>query len=494
LSKKAIVKILDEVNCVIIGIDDKDHKYFKTKYSPLAEGYFFSKKYKLGVWDGTISFYSKAGKTYVQLLDEIVPELMKRGYKIELIDNRESFTLNVPEIDKDYFSDNNIELGKHQVDAVNSIIRNNGGIIVAATGAGKSWCVAALADSYYKAYGFKVIIIVPSADLIEQGVEDFLGLGLDVGQYSGDTKDLDHPIIISTWQSLQNNPTLVGMYHVAIVDECHGTKGNVLKDILNNYGSHLYVRIGVTGTLPKAPVDAMSVKVTLGTPQYIITAKELIDMGWLAKIKIIILELEENKKAEYAAWKVKFPDEAEQYTYKQFLQKLYPDYDSEKRYLNTSTKRIEFIQDAVKINRLKDKGNTLILVNGVDVGKKIAEEIEGSHFLYGMDKKAFRKEIYNLFKDHDDIVVIATSQLASTGLNIPRIFHLYLVDIGKSYIRVIQSIGRGLRKAHDKDFINVVDISSNLKYSKEHQNKRILHYKEAGYPFSKNKIAYTKGS
>lgn len=491
--KKAIIKVLDEVNCIVMGLGPKDNDYFKNLYSPFAEGYFFSKKYKLGVWDGKISFYSKGGKTYVQLLDEMVPEIRKRGYKLELIDNREIFELNVPLIDKDYFNEVGIELGPHQVEAVNAITTNNGGIVLAATGAGKSIINAGLSKIYNDKYGFKIIVIVPNSDLVSQGVEDFKNLELDVGEYSGDKKDLNHDIIISTWQALQNNPQIMGMFQVAIVDECHGTKGQVLRDILNNHGAHLFVRIGVTGTLPESEVDKLSVKITLGTPQIVITAKQLIDSGWLAELDITILELQEDKKREYEAWKIKFPDEAEDISYKEFLETMFPDYDSEKKYLNSNLARLEWIARVVELNRVKDKGNSLILVNSVPTGKKLAEHIPGAHFVYGMDKKEFRKTVYNLFKENDDVVVIATAQLASTGLNIPRIFYLYLMDIGKSYIRVIQSIGRGLRKAHDKNYVNVFDISSNLRYSRDHQNKRIAHYKVAQYPYTKQKITYDKG-
>lgn len=491
-NKKVIIKVLDEVNCVVMGLDTKDNDALKKKYSPFADGYFFSKKYKLGQWDGKISFYSKGGKTYLQLLDEIIPQVKRWGYKIELIDNRESFMLDIPTIDKDYLQEVGIELGDHQVNGVNAITENNGGIILAGTGAGKSIMCATLCDLYHKAYGFKVIMIVPNSDLIAQGVEDFKDLDLDVGEYSGDKKDLNHPIIISTWQALQNNPQIMGMFKVAIVDECHGVKGNVLKDILNNHGSHLYVRIGVTGTLPESEVDGLSVKVTLGDVRFTITSKELIDSGWLAKLMINMIELVEDHHDDYNVWRVEFPEESEGRTYDEFLETLYPDYDAEKSKLNKNERRLEYIKKLVGIKRANDKGNTLILVNSVPVGQKLAKIIDGSYFVYGMDKKAFRRQVYKLFKDHNDIVVIATAQLASTGLNIPRIFYLFLIDIGKSYIRVIQAIGRGLRKAPDKDFVEVIDISSNLKYSKIHRNKRVSHYKKHEYPYSKTKINYTK--
>jgi len=492
LEKKVIIKVLDEVNCVIIGLDPKDNKWMVDKYSPYAENYRFSKKYKLGQWDGRISFYSKGGKTYNNLLEEMLPIIKRWGYKISLMDNRETFTLDIPVIDENYLETVGITLGDHQVKGVNAITQDNGGIILAGTGAGKSIMCAALSKLYNDVCGLKVIMIVPTSDLVSQGVEDFKDLDIDVGEYSGDVKDINHPIIISTWQALQNNPEMMGMFQVAIVDECHGVTGQILKEILNNYGSHLYVKIGVTGTLPEPDVDRMSVRVTLGDVKFTVTSKQLIENGWLAQLMIYMLELVEDYKPEYAIWQIEFPEESKGKSYNDFLEVLFPEYDIEKRRLNKNERRLNYVKKLVMEKRAKDKGNTLILVNSVEVGQKLAELIEGSYFVYSKDKKAFRRSVYKLFKDHDDVVAIATSQLAATGLNIPRIFYLFFLDLGKSYIRTIQAIGRGLRKAPDKDFIEVIDISSNLKYSRIHQRKRVEHYKKHEYPFSKQKIEYTK--
>ena len=101
-----------------------------------------------------------------------------------------------------------------------------------------------------------------------------------------------------------------------------------------------------------------------------------------------------------------------------------------------------------------------------------------------------RQKVYDLFKSRDDLVVIATVNVAGTGLSINRIFNLVLVDLGKSFIRVIQAIGRGLRKAHDKDFVNVLDVCGDFKYSKQHMAKRIKFYQEAGYPYKKHAVTY----
>lgn len=276
----------------------------------------------------------------------------------------------------------------------------------------------------------------------------------------------------------------------AVVSNCHGAKGNVIKKLLNEDGSHLYVRIGVTGTLPDNELDALSVRVTLGDPVFTITSKELIDIGWLAEAEIQMIELEEDFTEEYKKFKEAFPEEAKKITYVKFKEHMFPDFDSEKKYLGSNKERTEFIAAMIEIKRSEAKGNTLVLVNSVPTGQRYAKLIDGSHFVYGKDKKECRKKIYDLFKTNDNIVVIATAQLASTGLNIPRIFNLFFIDMGKSYIRTIQSVGRGLRKAHDKFKVLVIDIYSNLKYSKDHKNKRVAHYKGAQYDHKIRKSSY----
>ena len=76
------------------------------------------------------------------------------------------------------------------------------------------------------------------------------------------------------------------------------------------------------------------------------------------------------------------------------------------------------------------------------------------------------------------------------GINIPRIFNLVLVEPGKSFIRVIQSIGRGIRKAEDKDHVEIWDITSTAKFSKRHLTERKKFYNEARYPYTIKKLKY----
>jgi superfamily II DNA or RNA helicase len=150
--------------------------------------------------------------------------------------------------------------------------------------------------------------------------------------------------------------------------------------------------------------------------------------------------------------------------------------------LTTNEKRIQYI--ASILNNIKTSGNTLILVDRISAGTMLQELIPGSVFVKGDVKLKDRKEAYDEINEGTNHVVIATYGVAAVGINIPRIFNLVLLEPGKSFVRVIQSIGRGVRKAKDKDFVQIWDITSTCKFAKRHLTQRKKFYKEAEYPFT----------
>ena len=101
-----------------------------------------------------------------------------------------------------------------------------------------------------------------------------------------------------------------------------------------------------------------------------------------------------------------------------------------------------------------------------------------------------RKDAYDEINQATNSITIATYGVAAVGINIPRIFNLVLLEPGKSFVRVIQSIGRGVRIAKDKDFVNVWDVTSRCKFSRRHLTERKKYYKDAQYPFTIDKVNY----
>ena len=140
------------------------------------------------------------------------------------------------------------------------------------------------------------------------------------------------------------------------------------------------------------------------------------------------------------------------------------------------------------IKQISNSGNTLVLVNRIDSGKFLINELPDAVFVSGEVKTKDRKEEYDEIKTSTNKIIVATYGVAAVGINIPRIFNLVLLEPGKSFVRVIQSIGRGIRKADDKDFVQIWDITSTCKYAKRHLTQRKKFYKEAKYPFTIEKV------
>ncbi len=379
----------------------------------------------------------------------------------------------------------------YQIELVNTLFEAGNGVAIAGTGAGKTSMCAALALSYERDAQFRSLIIVPDKNLTNQTRDQYGFFGLDVGEYSGTNKELEHMHVVSTWMCLKNNPILIQDFQAVIVDECHGLRGNVLTKLMNEYGKEIPYRFGVTGTLPKEESDQMAVKIAVGAVRYTKPAHELIDEGHLAELQIDIIQTEVDLYSQYERYleeKDFFDTKGKPRTYIQFCDSYFPDYSSEKRYLQQEEVRMKWIVEYITNKKDEKKGNTLVLVDGVAFGKRLAKQVPDAIFLYGKDKMKERKKVYDAFKTEENLIVIATIQIASTGLDIPRIFNMVCVDMGKSFIRVIQSIGRSLRKAEDKDSAHFTDMCSNLKYGKKHVRERMKYYKEAKYPFTKSTV------
>lgn len=277
-----------------------------------------------------------------------------------------------------------------------------------------------------------------------------------------------------------------------VVSNCHGLVGNVLQKIVCDHAVNIPYRFGFTGTLPKDASQQMLVVGAIGPIRYEIPAHELIERGVLSTIQIDILQLDEDLTQQYDQW-CEEENIGKPPTYAEFKEDYFGDYDAEKSYIHRKANRIEWIANLLT-QKLDQTGNVLCLVDSVALGRRIAEYIPNAISVNGTDVKNVnkRQEIYDLFDTRDDLIVIATVHIAGTGLSIDRIFNLVTVDIGKSFTRVIQGIGRGLRKSGDKAHIAYYDVCSDLKYGKKHLKDRIAYYKEAKYPYKKHKVTYTQ--
>jgi superfamily II DNA or RNA helicase len=480
---KIIVK--DEVNVKIEGLELAERKALMKKFEYEKPGARYLPSVRLGRWNGKISFFSLGGSSYVNLLPEILPLIDMAGYDIELEDLRAySTTFNFKQIEEDTFSHCSWPKGHpkagepvvfrdYQLTVVNEFLANPQSIQEVATGAGKTLMTAALSYSIEN-YG-RSIVIVPNKSLVVQTEADYINLGLDVGVYFGDRKEFGKTHTICTWQSLGNmlKNTKSGEAEVSIgefiedvvcvmVDEVHMAKAEVLKELLTGVMSHIPIRWGLTGTIPKAIFEAQALYVSIGNLTNKLSASELQEKGVLAQCHVNIVQLK---------------DEVE-----------FTNYQSELKHLLEDTNRLDAIAELIL--KIKDSGNTLILVDRVNAGKELISRLPDSVFVSGDTKLTERKEEYDEIATSTNKIIVATYGVAAVGINIPRIFNLVLIEPGKSFVRVIQSIGRGIRKADDKDFVQIWDITSSCKFAKRHLTQRKTFYKEANYPFDMEKLTY----
>ena len=374
-------------------------------------------------------------------------------------------------------------LRDYQPEIINRFFNNPQCVQEVATGAGKTVITAALADGVSQ-YG-RSIVIVPNKSLVTQTETDFINMQLDVGVYFGDRKEFGRTHTICTWQSLNNllkntqsaeaditiGEFLEGVVAV-IVDEVHMAKADALKSLLSGPFAGVPIRWGLTGTIPKEDYARVSISCMLGPVVGQLSASELQEAGHLAQCHVNILQMEDYVE--------------------------YKEYQQELKYLVTNTGRVAYI--AKLIDKIKDGGNTLILVDRIETGKLLQTELSTLFsllkdkpdvaFVSGSTKATERKEHYDEVAEASNKIIIATYGVAAVGINIPRIFNLVLIEPGKSFVRVIQSIGRGIRKAEDKDFVQIWDITSTCKFAKRHLTKRKAFYREANYPFTIEKVEW----
>ena len=485
---QATIHIRDEVNIKFEGLELDARRKLSNRFRYEVPYARYLPAVRLGRWDGKVVYFQLGGSTYVNLLPEILPMLEDMGYDIELDDQRDYQTqFEFQACREDTFADRAwpqghpaagqpILLRDYQVDIINNFLTNPQSIQEVATGAGKTIMTAALSWNV-EPHG-RSIVIVPNKSLVTQTEKDYRNLGLDVGVYFGDRKEHGHLHTICTWQSLnvllkntknQNADVTIGEFLegvvCVIVDEVHMAKADALKTLLTGVMATIPIRWGLTGTVPKDDFESRSLLVSLGPVISRLSAAELQDQGVLAQCHVNVVQLVDHVE--------------------------YKNYQSELKYLLEEPGRLDAI--AAVITKVNETGNTLVLVDRISAGQALVARLgERAVFVSGATKAKDRQDEYDEVAEATDKIIVATYGVAAVGINIPRIFNLVLLEPGKSFVRVIQSIGRGIRKAEDKDFVQIWDITSTCKFAKRHLAKRVQYYKEARYPHTRERLDWSQ--
>lgn len=461
-------------------------------FSFFVPGYKFMPAYKNKVWDGKIRLFNIQTNELPVGLFPFLNEFAKpRGYHIEVEHNnyygRPDSNLDINPVEIKSFIDglelqskgNPIEARDYQFDAVCEALHRKRSILISPTGSGKSLIIYLLAQRYLAKLGNKkVLIIVPTTSLVEQMYNDFEDYGMPVEDvchkiYSGKDKQTDKDIIISTWQSIYKlDAKWFEQFGAVIGDECHGFKSKSLTTIMNKCKEAEY-RWGTTGTLDGSQTHELVLQGLFGKIYNVTTTKKLQDEGTLSDLNINILLLKYSEEIRKNWGKV--------------------DYQSELDWIVKNEKRNNLIKNLA----LDLEGNTLVLFQYVekhgiplyDLIKAGAHERRKIYMVHGDINTSDREAIRKIVETQKNAIIVASLGTFSTGINIRNLHNIIFASPSKSQIRVLQSIGRSLRKADDGSVATLYDIADDLHY-KNRRNYTLEHSAERIKIYAKQEFNY----
>jgi len=425
------------------------------------------------LWDGKIRLFNVMTKTvYAGLFQNVLAFARNRGYDVQFSDefNETPFSLREAE---DFAQSLNLPFAPrdYQLAALAHAVRKTRSLLLSPTASGKSLIIYMIAQYYAK----KTLIIVPTISLVHQLADDFKSYGYDELVHkitAGADKKTNAMFTISTWQSIYKQPkSWFSQYDVVMGDECHLFKAKSLTAIMDNLVNCKH-RFGFTGTLDGIETNKLVLEGLFGTAKRVASTADLIEQKHLAELKIKILVL-------------KYAEEVRKVNKDN-------DYKQEMDFIVGNQARNKFVKNLA----LSLKGNTLLLFQYVEKhGKDLYKAINDAagdrpiHFIYGGVDGDVREEIRKLVETQTDAIIVASTGTFSTGVNIKNIHNIIFASPGKSKIKTLQSIGRGLRKSNIKDSVTLFDIADDLSW-KSKQNYTMQHLKERKKIYEEEEFAF----
>jgi len=442
-------------------------------------------------WDGKIHLLNRMnGEINAGLLSEIEKFIYRKGIPLKYEETPYGWPgtknklnhmdlmrwiekINLPFMPRDY-----------QYDAFIHALENKRSVLVSPTGSGKSFIIYLLIRWYLdRCKDKKILLIVPTTSLVEQMYSDFTSYNFDAESnchriYSGKDKDTEKPIIISTWQSIHNLGTKwFEQFGMAIGDECHGFKAKSLSSIMNKSLNAEY-RFGTTGTLDGTSVNQMVLEGLFGPVLRVTTTAKLQEEKTLAKLNIDIIVLRYDKEIKKNLSNATYQEEID--------------------FLVSCDARNKFLRNlACSLD-----GNTLVLFNLVEKHGKVLRDIiedkieDGRRLFYvsGETKTNDREAVRKIVESQSNSITLASLGTFSTGINIRNIHNIIFASPSKSQIRVLQSIGRGLRLSDDGRTTNLYDVADDLGYkgkpnfTLQHSAERVRIYNSEKFPYKMHEI------
>ena len=478
-----------------LKISNKDQSYIKVDceegvswelrdaFSFRPPGFQFVPSYKNKLWDGYLRLYNPAGRTiYRGLAPQVIEWATKRGYTYEYEDEQYDTDFSLEEANQFVEILNPKHAPReYQINSFVHAIRSKRRIVLSPTGSGKSLLLY-LISMYLLRQGKRGLLIVPRSALVEQMFSDFQDYSTKNGKdmfkycwrvYSGRDKDSEHPIIISTWQSLQRMPKeYFAKFDYVICDEVHQAQAKALSDIVTKCTNAEY-RVGVTGTLTGAKTHEWVLTGLFGQIYRATTSAELMEKKQLAELTIKCLLLKYSE---------------EECSYMKNCS-----YQEEIEYIISNPARNKFICNLA----LSLEGNTLLLFNYVekhgtvlyDMLNKRVKEGRKVFFIHGGTDVEDREEIRRILETETDAILVGSVGVLSTGTNIVALSNVIFASPSKSKVRNLQSIGRGLRVSDTKKSATLFDLADDFSWKKR-ENFTLKHFFERLKTYTEEKFRF----
>jgi len=374
-----------------------------------------------------------------------------------------------------------LKLRKYQKEVVKECTSSGRGVVVLATAGGKTLTIATLLEMMYKRdKDFKCALIVPDLGLVEQTVNDFYeyGCSFTVSKWTGKVDlDLSANVIVCNLgilQSKNSDTEWLSGIDICIVDEVHKLRrGNKINKLFRDIRTpHVF---GFTGTMPEELIDQWNIIGKIGPIIYERNSYQLRKDNYISDVKVQVLKL---------------------------LYAVQPDYP---RTISSPSERYRFELDFIIHNDFRNNilsglcnkfdNNALILVDYIEHGSVLHKHITNHcsdkkvYFIRGEVALEDRERVKQIMEMDDNVIVVAISKIFSTGINIKNLHYIVFASGGKAKIKTIQSIGRGLRLHKNKSQLIIFDIGDDLRYGKDHLNRRLQHYKKESIEYGIQEIS-----
>lgn len=482
-----VIEQVDSVN-IRVRCDRSIAKELSDYFTFKVPGHSYMPAYRKRIWDGQIKLYNMFSQLIYAGLEEYVCRFAReRGYTHARAEahagaregahgyagarahththaNVRAYMMEKLKVP--------MEPHEHQIDAVRHSMINDRALLVSPTGSGKSMMIYALVRYQLDRLPSdkKILVVVPTTSLVSQLYSDFKEYANKSGWsaesvchrvMSGIPKDdIKKRVVISTWQSIYKQPKeYFKRFGAVFGDECHLFKAKSLTNIMTKL-EDCDVRIGTTGTLDGSLTHKLVIEGLFG-PVYTVTkTKTLMERKLLSELRIDAILLKHPEQVRNTMKRCTYQDELD--------------------YIVSCENRNRFICELV--NRLK--GNTLVLFQYVEKhGKQLNEMMKKIcpnkqiFFVYGGTDAEQREQIRKIVEKTENAIIVASYGTFSTGVSIKRLHNVVFSSPSKSRIRVLQSIGRQLRKSEHKDMAKLYDIADDLSW-KKYKNHTLRHFED----------------